>query len=184
MQYKTTIFGACAPYPRLIYWIVSSSLQGKKDDMSSKSGPYSSEYSLNITSTNYTLCDKCSVFCLVTISSKFSTVELSGHWSMFLIFFGFIYRITVYGKHLIFILNIYPLFPAETFCKFLVLHNCHHLLLHLQLLHHQFHCHKKIWSLLLSPNLLLISTSLLAVKLAGHAYCMHSEHSQVSSTCK
>ena len=38
MQYKITIFGACAPYPRLLYWIASSISQGKKDDMSSKSG--------------------------------------------------------------------------------------------------------------------------------------------------
>ena len=38
MHYKITIFGACAPYPRLIYRIVSSISQGKKDDMSSKSG--------------------------------------------------------------------------------------------------------------------------------------------------
>ena len=34
MQYEITILGACAPYPRLIYWIVLSILQGKKDDMS------------------------------------------------------------------------------------------------------------------------------------------------------
>ena len=40
-SYKITIFGACAPYPRLIYWIASSILQGKEDDMSSKSGPFS-----------------------------------------------------------------------------------------------------------------------------------------------
>ena len=40
MHYKITIFGACAPYPRLIYWIVSSISQGKKDDMSSKSWYY------------------------------------------------------------------------------------------------------------------------------------------------
>ena len=33
MHYKITIFGACAPYPRLIYWIVSSISQGKKDDI-------------------------------------------------------------------------------------------------------------------------------------------------------
>ena len=33
MHYKITIFGACAPYPRLIYWIASSILQGKKDDV-------------------------------------------------------------------------------------------------------------------------------------------------------
>ena len=39
MHYEITIFGACAPYPRLIYWIASSISQGKKDDMSSKSGP-------------------------------------------------------------------------------------------------------------------------------------------------
>ena len=30
MHYKITIFGACAPYPRLIYWITLSILQGKK----------------------------------------------------------------------------------------------------------------------------------------------------------
>ena len=36
MHYKITIFGACAPYPRLIYWTASSISQGKKDDMSSK----------------------------------------------------------------------------------------------------------------------------------------------------
>ena len=40
MHYKITIFGAYAPYPRLIYWIASSILQGKKDDMSSKSGSW------------------------------------------------------------------------------------------------------------------------------------------------
>ena len=40
MHYKITIFGACAPYPRLIYWISSSVSQGKKDDMSSKSGAW------------------------------------------------------------------------------------------------------------------------------------------------
>ena len=40
MHYKVTIFGTCAPYPRLIYWIASSILQVKKDDMSSKSGPW------------------------------------------------------------------------------------------------------------------------------------------------
>ena len=34
MHYKITIFGACAPYPRLIYRIASSISQGKKDDMS------------------------------------------------------------------------------------------------------------------------------------------------------
>ena len=28
MHYKITIFGACAPYPRLIYWIPSSISQG------------------------------------------------------------------------------------------------------------------------------------------------------------
>ena len=39
MHYKITIFGACAPYPRLIYWIALSISQGEKDDMSSKSGP-------------------------------------------------------------------------------------------------------------------------------------------------
>ena len=38
MYYKITIFEACAPYPRLIYWIASSISQTKKDDMSSKSG--------------------------------------------------------------------------------------------------------------------------------------------------
>ena len=42
MHYKLTIFGAWAPYPRLIYCIASSISQGKKDDMSSKSGPCSS----------------------------------------------------------------------------------------------------------------------------------------------
>ena len=43
MHYKIdlTIFGTCAPYPRLIYWIASSISQGKKDDMSPKSGPWS-----------------------------------------------------------------------------------------------------------------------------------------------
>jgi hypothetical protein len=39
IHHKITIFGACAPYPRLIYCIASSISQGKKDDMSSKSGP-------------------------------------------------------------------------------------------------------------------------------------------------
>ena len=39
MHYKITIFGTCAPYPRLIYWIASCISQGNKDDMSSKSGP-------------------------------------------------------------------------------------------------------------------------------------------------
>ena len=39
MHYKITIFGASAPYPRLINWISSSISQGKKDDMSSKFGP-------------------------------------------------------------------------------------------------------------------------------------------------
>ena len=34
------IFGAYVPYPRLIYRIASSISQGKKDDMSSKSGPW------------------------------------------------------------------------------------------------------------------------------------------------
>ena len=29
MHYKITIFGACTPYPRLIYWIASSILQEK-----------------------------------------------------------------------------------------------------------------------------------------------------------
>ena len=38
MHYKITIFGAWAPYPRLIYWIASSISQGKKDDMSSNPG--------------------------------------------------------------------------------------------------------------------------------------------------
>ena len=42
MHYEITIFGAYAPSPRLIYWIVSSIPQGKKDDISSKSGPCSS----------------------------------------------------------------------------------------------------------------------------------------------
>ena len=36
-----TIFGACVPNPRLIYWTASPILQGKKDDMSSKYGPCS-----------------------------------------------------------------------------------------------------------------------------------------------
>ena len=40
MHYKITIFGACTPYPRLIYWIASSISRGKKDDMSSKSGSW------------------------------------------------------------------------------------------------------------------------------------------------
>ena len=40
MHYKITIFGACAPYQRLIYWFASSISEGKKDDMSSKSGPW------------------------------------------------------------------------------------------------------------------------------------------------
>ena len=44
IDYKITIFGACAPYPRLIYWIASSISQGKKDDMSSISGLWSWEY--------------------------------------------------------------------------------------------------------------------------------------------
>ena len=39
MHYKITIFVACAPYPRLIYWIASSISQGKKYDMSSNPGP-------------------------------------------------------------------------------------------------------------------------------------------------
>ena len=38
---KMTIFGACAPYPRLIYWIAPSISQGKKDDISSNSGAWS-----------------------------------------------------------------------------------------------------------------------------------------------
>ena len=42
MHYKITIFGASAPYPRLIYWIASSISQGKKDNMSTKFGPCSS----------------------------------------------------------------------------------------------------------------------------------------------
>ena len=37
---RNTIFGACAPYPRLIYWIASSISQGKKDDVSSISRPW------------------------------------------------------------------------------------------------------------------------------------------------
>ena len=40
MHYKITIFVACAPNPRLWYWIASSISQGKKDDMSSKSEPW------------------------------------------------------------------------------------------------------------------------------------------------
>ena len=40
INYKISIFGACAPYSRLIYWIASSISLGKKDDMSSKSGPW------------------------------------------------------------------------------------------------------------------------------------------------
>ena len=40
MRHKITIFEACAPYPRLIYWIASSISQEKKDDMSSKPGPW------------------------------------------------------------------------------------------------------------------------------------------------
>ena len=36
MHCKVTIFGACAPYPRLIYWIAPSMLQGKEDDTSWK----------------------------------------------------------------------------------------------------------------------------------------------------
>ena len=39
IHHKITIFEACTPYPRLIYWIASSISQGKKDDMSSKSEP-------------------------------------------------------------------------------------------------------------------------------------------------
>ena len=39
MHYKITIFWAFAPYPRLIYSIASLIPQGKKDDMSSQSGP-------------------------------------------------------------------------------------------------------------------------------------------------
>ena len=38
MHYKITIFGPCAPYPRLIYLTALSISQGKKDDMSLKSG--------------------------------------------------------------------------------------------------------------------------------------------------
>ena len=33
IHYKITIFGAFAPYPRIIYWIASSISQGKKDDI-------------------------------------------------------------------------------------------------------------------------------------------------------
>ena len=40
IHYKITTFGACAPHPRLIYWIASSKSEGKKDDMSSKSGSW------------------------------------------------------------------------------------------------------------------------------------------------
>ena len=36
------------------------------------------------------------------------------------------------------VLNNFPLFPKQTFCKFILLHHCH-LLLHLSLLCHQFH---------------------------------------------
>ena len=38
MYYKITSFGACAPYPRLIYWIASSTSQGKKDDIHENPG--------------------------------------------------------------------------------------------------------------------------------------------------
>ena len=39
--YKITIFGACAPYSRLIYWTASSISQEKKDGMSLKCGSWS-----------------------------------------------------------------------------------------------------------------------------------------------
>ena len=40
IHYKITIFEASTPYSRLINWIESSILQGKKDDMSWKCGPW------------------------------------------------------------------------------------------------------------------------------------------------
>ena len=49
MHYKITIFGACTPYPRLIYWIATSISQGKKDDMSSKSRPWLLQFQCFIT---------------------------------------------------------------------------------------------------------------------------------------
>ena len=44
MHYKIAIFGACAPYPRLIYWIASSISQGKKNDMTCHQNPGPDNY--------------------------------------------------------------------------------------------------------------------------------------------
>ena len=70
MHYKITIFGACAPHPGIIYWISSIS-QWNKDDMSSKSGPYSCRvaFCLEIPSTLFWPLLRCpSVSCLVSLN--------------------------------------------------------------------------------------------------------------------
>ena len=51
MHYEITIFGSCAPYPRLIYWIASSILPGKKMTYHQISSPDISNFqndSLNV----------------------------------------------------------------------------------------------------------------------------------------
>ena len=121
-------------------------------------------YSLNIASSNCTLYDRWSIFCPVTclnINIEFSTVDLSGHSEML---YFWLHLLNYYPQKIIpHVLNNYLLCAKETFG---IIYYCI--------------CHYYILSFIVTKNATIIT----AFKLTGHAYCMHSKYSHVSSTSK